>query len=155
MQILIFVIIAAVYGLGSILKARSKKFEAEEGKEPSRPPKRPGPERAVRQGPRAVRQVRRPARGVPAGRAVPPTQKAPVRRMRPPQPVPEPLGEIELAPLEVPEELKVEVLGALGASEPSAALGFVLNLTDPAELKKAIVYSEIVGKPLSERHPPV
>jgi len=168
-QMLVFVVLAVVYALGSILKAKSSKAEQEKDEElmPKGPRKPPGGLRRLQE------EFLREARG-PAGPAPQPERQAVPRKVRRPQPAVERPGEMQEFPElsvqgpqlesgieELPEytsetlkKLKAERLG-FAAKEPKVedVSEPVLDYADRDELTRAILHYEILGRPLSMRGP--
>jgi len=147
MQLLILVVMAIVYGLATIIRAKSagRELEADEQLE----------EALREETVQKPRPIKRPAKRV--------EQRRPGRPISPAKPViEEPLqaqlgaeiiGESEkittesLPPLkqEMPHPLKLRQL------EQKPAPGQTIGLDDPESLRKAIVHREILGKPLGLR----
>jgi len=176
-QILVFVVLAVVYALGSILKARSNKVEQEklQGRKP--PPIPPERGRELQKQP--LRQAGRPIERAERREYQPQVQPAPRKVMRP-----KPAAEkqrIVRQPLKAPEvpefsfespqletgieELPdytsktVKRLGAerlgLAAKAPKVedVSEPVLDYADMDALRRAILHYEILGRPLSLRDP--
>jgi hypothetical protein len=178
MQILVFVVLAVIYALGSIVKAKSSKTEQEKEDLLTRkpPPKPPQPARRTQKPP--LRQVRRPIGPAQRSEYEAQTRTVP-RKLTRPKPAASPRTQeqpIPYQPLELPElslqspQLKTgieeladytsETLEKLEAK----SLGFaaqkpvvedishpVLDYTDADELTRAILHYEILGRPLSLR----
>ena len=170
MQMLVFVVLAVVYALGSILKAKSSKAEQEKDEEltPNGPRKPPGGLKRLQE--EFLRGVRGPA----AGPAPQPQRQAVPRKVRRPEPTVERPWEMqELSELsvqgpqlesgieELPEytsktvkKLKAERLGfAAKAPKVEDVSKPVLDYADRDELTRAILHYEILGRPLSMRDP--
>lgn len=163
MQLLVIVIVVVGYALSSILKAKAKRVEEQEGQERQPGLAYPG-----------VSAVQPPATEATRPRPVVEKTATAVRQAMRAQAV-EAVVKPKLAPtpqLEVkfPEvpELKVEGLlesrrevfteaGLKAASVPVlqevALAESLLDYRDPAELRRAILHYEILGKPLSLRGP--
>lgn len=137
MQLLVFIVLAVVYGLGSILKARTSKTELEEEKDVD-----------------ISREKQQRLQGrLQRLKAVLPQlveQEQPQRQ--PVQPRLEEAAEIIPMPLETIKERPIELLGETKQLE--AIFEPVLNLDKPDELKRAILYCEILGKPVALREQP-
>ncbi|MHC4456031.1 MAG: hypothetical protein ACYS0I_02890 [Planctomycetota bacterium] len=169
MQILVFVILAVLYAVGSILKAKGGKLE-EQGEEAEGEQKggsKPAERVRARQLFQKLEEVLEEKVQRPAGlkpqerdRQAVPVQRKVMRPQRVGRPVTEIQPELEVLPelteqaikkLEdkaigiVPEKLKVKPVGELLEIEP------FLVFDEPDRLKKAILHYEIVGKPLSLR----
>ena len=167
---LVFVVLAVVYALGSILKAKSSKAEQEKDEEltPNGPRKPPGGLRRLQE--EFLRGVREPA----AGPAPQPERQAVPRKVRRPEPTVERPWEMqEFADLsvqgpqlesgieDIPEytsktvkKLKAERLGfAAKAPKVEDVSEPVLDYADRDELTRAILHYEILGRPLSMRGP--
>jgi hypothetical protein len=180
-QVLVFIMLAVFYVLGSILKARSKKA-GQEGEEesaqrqigkPSEGVKglkseafqRPGraPRRQYR--PEVQPPRRRAVRAQPAARRLavkveratrPPTIKPrEVPEVSPPRPQLEPkLEELPEFTSGLDKEMKAERLGIPAEIARVKYLGEpLLDYSDPDKLRRAILHYEILGKPLSLRGP--
>ena len=177
MQILVFVFLAVVYALGSILKARSDKVEQEKlhGRKP--PPIPPERGRELQKQP--LREAGRPIERAERTEYRPQVQPAPRKVMRP-TPAAEEQRTLRqpLKALEVPEfsfesrqletgieelpdytsktrqRLKAERLG-LAAKAPKVedVSEPVLDYADMDALRRAILHYEIIGRPLSLRDP--
>jgi len=146
MNILVLVLLAVFYGLGSILKAKSKKVEQQGEEQLPRKPARkpPGVARGLEK-----RFVQRP------GRATGPAQRRKV--MRPQPVVPRFAAEVEEA-IRLPtlEPLEVSKLSPLGLPEEAGEVVIeepLLDYADADELTRAILHYEILGRPLSLRGP--
>lgn len=162
LQILVFVVVAAVYALGSILKARANKLE--EGDEEQLPGK---PTQKPLDGVRGI-QPRRPAGPAP-GRQYRPQTQPPHRKVARPQPVARKFPAkkdrwaIEPLALEPLEKESKELISkpledkdtAIRAKTPQAKYfaEALLDYADPDEIRRAILHYEILGKPLSLRPP--
>jgi len=153
-QILVFVVMAVLYGLASIARARSEAasrskqgndLQAEQagasGKKKSGPARRP--------------VVRRPATGVRTTELPPPPPRLPsLPQIMPPemQPSrPEIAADLPLQP--------IAKLSAYPAFEFEAETGLLgtpaITFTSPEQLAQAIIHYEIFGPPLALRdHPP-
>jgi hypothetical protein len=168
---LVFVVLAVVYALGSILKAKSSKAEQEKDEEltPKGPRKPPGGLRRLQE--EFLREVRGPAGPAPRTEYEPERQAVP-RKVRRPEPTVEKPWEMrEFADLsvqgpqlesgieELPEytsktvkKLKAERLGfAAKAPKVEDVSEPVLDYADRDELTRAILHYEILGRPLSMR----
>lgn len=161
MQILVIVVVAVIYALGSILKAKANKAKQEEKQLAGKPARKP---------PEATRrlQPRRPAGPAPS-REYRPQVQPPRRKVARPQPAVEfpakkeeailpptlePLAEPKLPPSVLPKELRDKQLAVFAeTAQPEAAIEPLLAYADTDELKRAILYYEILGKPLSLRAP--
>lgn len=169
-EILIFVIVAAVYAIGNFLKSRSSRSQQGEQQQ-SRPqprrreplgraaPRRPPPARPRQSLVSATekqyqRRTQRPTR--PIRRPQPAAPKAPlVSEQVIPLPEPEPL-ELATLPSAVLLEESTEAVGARGApaqEEAAYLAGILADYEDPEQLRTAILHYEILGKPLSLRDP--
>jgi len=168
-QMLVFVVLAVVYALGSILKAKSSKAEQEKDEEltPNGPRKPSGGLRRLQE--EFLRGVRGPEEPAPQ------PQRQPIqRKVRRPEPTVERPWEMqEFADLsvqgpqlesgieELPEytsktlkKLKAERLGfAAKAPKVKDVSEPVLDYADRDELTRAILHYEILGRPLSMRGP--
>ena len=163
-QVLVFVVVAIVYAIGSVLRARANKIESKDEEQL-------GPERTGK----AVAGTRRiqPRRAVgPApGRQYRPQVGPPRRKIVRPQPVAQMFSvklaaeeepaiveqaqpELGLARSVIPKELKVKPL-VVSRETPGPEVGFegLLDFADPEDLKRAILHYEILGKPMSLRGP--
>ncbi len=161
MQLLIIVVLAAIYGVGGILKARANKLEQQE-----QPGRKPAPEPS--EGTMAVKRL--PARpDEQAQRPSPPMQRSQYRpQVRPPgrkitRPQPsvqkfitkeEPAVWPETLEPQLQPKLKDIYIGIPSKTEqPEIVIESLLGFDDPDLLKKAILHYEILGKPLSLRGP--
>jgi hypothetical protein len=147
MQLLVFVIMAVFWALGSIIKARkSKKTEFEEEEEQ--------PEEAFSE---RMQQM---------SRQMGPQQK---KSVYPGPAIKRDFAKAEKIPLSVSlKDYKESVTKSLTETEkkaerpdisserpqPPAGIDFAPNLEDPENLKRAVVYYEVLGKPLSLRDEP-
>jgi hypothetical protein len=178
MNILFFVAIAAFYAIGSVLKARAsksakqKKAAEQQGvkpieKTPVRPTVKKAPPPATVKKPAYPQPPRRPvARPRPVMRKpVPRKLGVPPKAVKPPAmaealpAVPSLQSELEGLP-ELPkktvEPLDVARLGLAAQKkekEPVIIEEPLLALDDPDALRRAILYYEILGKPVSMRRP--
>jgi hypothetical protein len=164
-EILIFVIVAAVYAIGNFLKSRSSKAEQSEQQQ-SRPRPRPAGRAVSRRPPPA--QARRSLASATENQYQRRTQR-PTRPIRRPQPTTPrvPLVTDQVIPLPEPPEFatlpsavlldeSTEAIGpqASPAQEEAAYLPGILSAyADPEQLRTAILHYEILGKPLSLRDP--
>ena len=133
-QILVFVVLAAFWVVGGIMKARANKASTlrDEGKEQS---PQPGPARPQRHPVRAGLIEPEPVTFTPIA----------VEKRRK---IPESIIETNI------QGLKSEIgeVTRKKASKPAVeSAGPILRFEDPDELKKAILYYEILGKPISLR----
>ena len=152
MQLLIMLIMAVLWAIGGILKARANKVPPEEEEQPEQIPAS-----GRRQASRKVRMLR--MQNVQPG---PVARK--IIKVKPAM-SPEPsLTSLKTMEEEViPEkfigksykELEAEQLGILPkTTQPKAGMGKLpFGFEDPDELRKAILHYEILGKPLSLREP--
>jgi len=165
MQLLVFVILAIFYVVGSILKTKSAKTKQKDEEQEPREPRREVPEgirglqkQFIKQ-PRAATGAEQPAQYRPQVR---PRHR---KLMRPQPAAQETKSLIEAklplsAPLKKPEELvgkplKDKLLGiASEVAQPESLIEEPLfGFDEPDKLKRAILYYEILGKPLSLREP--
>jgi len=136
MQILVFVVIAVIYGLGAILKARQRKEQGGGGETAARA--------RVRRRPVQRPLPRRPAVAtVPAQRVE--MQKGPF--------VPAPPKSVEVGPVPAVKAGYKQRQFAAAQRQPVYLSELLSGYPDIAELRKAILYHEIFGKPLSLRAP--
>ena len=136
MQILIFIFIAVFYGLSSIIKAKAAKNQQKESLQSQ--PKKPQPlsfkftdlqsklASAINPRPREYRKI-----------TIPPQKKP--SELTSPSPGPKPVKPRIATSLEP-------------AAEPSR-IEELFDYSDPTELRKAILYHEILGKPIALRKP--
>jgi len=148
-QLLVFIVMAVIYALGSI--AKTKKVKAEEGEQPAEggPSKRQitkaGLQHTLRTGRRVTIQPvsdRRPA--------VVSTEVAKV------QPVPISMGK-QIIELAVRTGSEVETKGVptpLEVPVPAYLTEILSDYADPEQVRKVILHYEILGKPMSLREPP-
>jgi hypothetical protein len=138
MQILVFVILAVFYAVGSIVKAKANKTAPEGGKQIPRKPARKSPESTIDL--QLLKQLWRPARPTPSSQPRPQVQ-----------PKLEELPEFTAETVKKLEGKRV----AMPAEIPQAKyLSEILSdYDDPERLRKAILHYEILGKPLSLRDP--
>jgi hypothetical protein len=147
MQMVVFVIVGIFWVIGGILKARANKLKDRNEQETEEPGGKAGLKRP--------RQGRQPVSV--AAKTSYPQRQAVVRpradQGRPPQAVAEPKvfspkEAIQSRPLSAVEPLKTpkDKAFASQAEEP-----LQLDLGDPEQLRRAIVYYEILGKPLALR----
>jgi hypothetical protein len=157
MQILVFVILAIFYALGSIVKAKANKT-APKGKEQ-------GPPKPVRKPPESTIDLQMlkqlfglPEKPAPSSQSRPQVTKP---RMAKPQVQPtsrkvarpQPAGMAMLEPQVAKPQVqpKVEV-AAPAEKQPATYLSEILSdYEDPEKLRRAILHYEILGKPLSLR----
>jgi type IV secretory pathway VirB10-like protein len=137
MQILVFVVIAVIYGLGAILKARQRKEQAAGGETAARA--------RVRR-----RPVERPLPRRPAVATVPPQKRVEMRKS---PPVPAPPKSVEVGPVPAVKAGYEQRQFAAVQRQPVYLSELLSGYPDIAELRKAILYHEIFGKPLSLRAP--
>jgi hypothetical protein len=182
-QILVFVVLAVVYVLGSILKAKSSKTEQEKKNPLTRQPPRKPPQPASRTQTPPFRQARRPVGPVQHTEYQPQRQPVPRKVSRPQPTAAKPATQEQptpYQPLEMPElslqrpqlESRIEELPEfasqtlqkmqaraqpldVAARTPVAkdVSQPVLDYTDADELTRAIFHYEILGRPLSLRDP--
>jgi len=194
MNILVLVVIAAVYGLGALIRAKGKKAEdqaqEQQALKPQRKPSAGGrgileqffreiqqvaegkPTRETRPSGQTARQqtahpqaaVRKyAAQAKQANRVQPITAPAKSKLSKPAQQVQpdfEKLSEIDTG-IKAHSEFTTNVVGLAGKRKRMPAevvesryLSEVLSdYEDPDELKRAILYYEIIGKPLALRDP--
>jgi len=136
MQILVFVVIAVIYGLGAILKARQRKEQAGGGETAGRA--------RVRR-----RPVERPLPRRPAVATVP-AQKVEMRKS---PSVSAPPESVEVGPVPAVKAGYEQRQFAAAQRQPVYLSELLSGYPDIAELRKAILYHEIFGKPLSLRAP--
>jgi hypothetical protein len=176
MNILFFVAIAAFYAIGSVLKAKANK-SAKQKQAKRQPGVKPVERAPLRQPVKKTpppATVKKPAYPQPAGRPVArprPVMRKPLARkpavppkaVKPPAmaeafpSVPSLQGELEglrELPKRTVEQLDVGRLG-LAAKKKEKELVIIeeplLALDDPDALRRAIIYYEIIGKPVSMR----
>ena len=178
MNILFFVAIAAFYAIGSVLKAKAsksakqKKAAERQGvkpieKTPARPTVKKAPPPAAVKKPAYPQRPRRPVarprqvmrRPVPRRPAVPPKAVKPPTMAEALPAVPSIQGELE-GLRELPKKTVAQLdVGRLGlAAEKTEKEAVILEepllaLDDPDVLRRAILYYEILGKPVSMRPP--
>jgi len=170
MQILVFLLIVAIYGLGALLKSKANKLE--EGKEKETPPETPqkGKQRArglkeyisnmQQQAEKAIKpltaETKQPARKKPA--AYPSKRGYQEKAQKPLVPykklqVPS-LGEsidLEEVTVEKARPKAAEPVYKSVMSEDSILAELFDDFRQTDELRKAILHYEILGKPLSLR----
>jgi len=150
MQLLIIVVLAAIYGVGGLLKARANKLERKEEEQLGR---KPAPEPSED----AMAAKRLPARpDEQAQRPSPPMQRSQYRpQVRPPgRKIMRPQLSVQKfiakeEPAVWPETLEPQLQPEL----KDIYIGSLLGFDDPDSLRKAILHYEILGKPLSLRGP--
>ncbi len=154
-QLLVFIIMAVIYGLGSILKTRAGKGKSEQEQVrqiPRRPPVRKPQEQSPGfaeqpAGPVVQKQYRSEVQ--PQGPKIPQLKVS-----APPVPAsikePQKLKELISEPL---EELKIQHFDTSETTQSEAESIFepLPGFDDPDELIKAVLYYEILDKPLSLR----
>jgi len=130
MQILVFVILAVFYALGSIVKAKANKTAQKEEQIPRKPAGKP---------PESNRDLQRPT---PRSQPRPQVAKPQV------QPKLEEISELTPAASLLRSK-------TAGAEIPQAGYlsGILSDYDDPEKLRRAILHYEILGKPLSLRDP--
>jgi len=157
MQLLFLVVLAVFYILGSITKAKARKLE-EEKKQPGQKPSPKLPSRAP-----SKPFQKAPSREIPATDS---TQPMPYLEIRPkgrkitrPRP-----AEKKFIP-EKPHRTKELVTSAefslkgkppgtyVQPQQPTTNIRNLLTLKSPADLRRAILHYEILGKPVSLRSP--
>ena len=138
-QLLVFVVVAVLYGLANIVKSRAQKAgrlkEEEEEKEGFKLPKT--------------------TEKAPAGTA----EKKPYLKAKAPQPIVSYVSHKQPLPIVASEELvvkpliekEVEIVSETILPEAESTKESLVDLDDPAELRKAILHYEILSKPLSLR----
>jgi len=166
MQLVVLVILALIYGVGSILKAKASKM-AEEGEKESAAKPRGKPPGAV--GPRFSKQlVDRQARGGPVSTARRPSRvpaQLQPRKVKRPEPaaakaVAKTEAIREFPAMELPEMLTLAPETLELRPKPHElpelakyASALLSDYGDPEKLRRAILHYEILGKPLSLRDP--
>ncbi len=168
-QLLVFVLLAVFWTISGILKARSNKLKQQKNKAE---PGQPGGLGGLRT--RPVVQVKPPQRRV--SRPKPVRVPSPVVRgvaaaapkaeiVQPVYQMPSAVGQPDLTkPIEETIESVTQPFAALKAmpagltEKPAAAAATPLferqlNLADPFEVRRAIILSEILGRPISLRGP--
>jgi hypothetical protein len=178
MNILFFVAIAAFYAIGSVLKAKAsksakqKKAAERQGvkpirKTPARPTVKKAPPPATVKKPSYPQAGGRPAtrprpvmrRPVPRKPPVPPKAVKPSAMAEALPAVPSVQGELEgfrELPKKTVGQLDVGRLGLAAEKKGKEAVILeepLLALDDPDVLRRAILYYEILGKPVSMRSP--
>jgi len=172
MDILVLVIIAAVYGLGAIIKTKRKKpqeqVEEEMGRKPARKPATGG-RGVLEQFVNELRGLAEPAQG----RESRPIGQPARQKIARPQPAvrkyaaeAKQAGRVQPRTMqpdfeELPESTTKTAEGLVGKRKGMAAevpeskyLSEVLaDFTDPEDLRMAILHYEILGRPLSLRDP--
>ena len=173
MQMLVFIVLAVFYVIGSILKARANKQQKLEQEEPGRRP----PE-STRRAPKPLaktlyRQAQRPVdyapKILPSPQVAKPQVQPPRRKtVRPQVSLPGPQLQADLEELPeftvetVEKDIRLSSVEALGAKRIGIAgetpqtkylAEILLDYDDPEKLRRAILHYEILGKPLSLRSP--
>lgn len=147
MQLLVFVVMAVFWALGSIIKAKKSKktgFEEEE-----KQLEETFPEYKQQMGRQAKFQQKKAAYPEPAAKSdSAKAEKIPlsVSLKDYKQSVTKSLTETE----KKAEQPDISLM----QSQPPAGIDFAPNLEDPENLKRAVVYYEVLGKPLSLRDEP-
>jgi hypothetical protein len=156
MQIVVFVILAIFYAVGSIIKARANKT-APKGKEqtPRKPARKP-PESSIEI--QLLKQLWRPERPTPSSQRRSQVAKPQVRpsgrKVARPQPAGMAMLESQVAKTQVagPQvQPKVEVAAPAETPPAEYLSGILSDYDDPEKLRRAILHYEILGKPLSLR----
>ena len=131
-QLLVFVVMAVIWALGGILKAKSNRVGRDKSdKQPQQPP-RPTP---IHEKPTG--QPQRPvAAPKPSAKTRLTTQKKPLLTV-----------DLNL------DKVKKIDLSAKKKQKPEPTAKSLLNFSDPADLRRAILHYEILGKPISLRPP--
>ena len=130
-QLLVFIIVAVIYAIGGILKARSNKQKQQKAAP------RPQPRPRLRPQPQVPHIRPRPHIAAPAPK--PPMPRA--------QPAPS-------MALQIEPQMEAHVpTSPPKRTEPDKLLSLVPELDEPETLKRAILYYEILGRPLSLRQP--
>jgi hypothetical protein len=129
-QILVFILFAVIYAIGGIIKARSAKQQ----KKAEAPPRRLRPQ------PHAPHIRLRPEITPQAPSPPAPRPHIPRRPAPPPRPM---QPRIEPAALKSPAQ----------PATPAKAVAILPELEEPEALRRAILYYEILGKPVSLRTP--
>lgn len=181
MQMLVYAVIFGLMAVSQIVKSRKQKrrFEEEEAApRPAPPAGRQGPSRVVQQRP-ADQPVRRsddapePRRETPVGTrprtiirpgsalsAFVADIKAEIRRAAeemqgvnapPPWAIAEPEPPQVARPMPEPDEPKCFIEGMAPEPKMDEFSGIVPEFSDPDDLKRAVLYYEILGKPISMR----
>ena len=180
MELLVLAVMAAIYGLGSIVRAKKHKPDADEQ---TRPPQRAAPPlRSAGTPPdkAAARQRRQPLRPAPQTRtrraiheqwakiargtapAVKPSAPAPLahRVLDPPLPQPASPLDVQLEQLGdfTTDAVQSVVAQPLAATTPKPPdIGHISDIlpdiSEPDNVRRAILYYEILGKAVSLRQP--
>ncbi len=170
MRILVFVILAVFYAVGSIVKAKANKTAPKKKEQVPHKPVRKPPEGGARE---LFKQPRRPAGPAPYSQPRPqqvakPQVQPPRRKVTRPQPAGMAMLKPQVAKLQVQPKLekvpeltaetvkKLEGKRAATPTEkqPARYLSEILSDYDnPDKLRRAILHYEILGKPISLRDP--
>ncbi len=153
MQFVVIVVLAVIYGLGSIIKAKARKTEQQGGEEElTRKPTRrlPGVSESLQEKLSRLGRPTGPIPRKPYGPAVQPPRKKIVR----PQPaVPQRQPDFQELPEFTSEAVKK--LGHKRVSVPAETpqakhlSNILLDYADADSLRRAILHYEILGKPIS------
>ncbi|MGA1979498.1 MAG: hypothetical protein ABSG99_02885 [Sedimentisphaerales bacterium] len=160
-QILVFVILAIFYAVGSIVKARANKTAPKGREQTPRKPAREPPESTIEI--QLLKQLWRPARPTPGSQ-----RRMQVQTQRRKVASPQPAGMAMLEPQVVkpqvampqvqPKLEKVTAEAAAAVAMPQAEIPraeylseILSDYEDPEKLRMAILHYEILGKPMSLR----
>ncbi len=135
MNLLVFIVVAVFYGLGGILKAKAGKIEVEEEEELPPPNETPAPHP-----PR-----RKISRRIPDTPKITPQSKPADKLVN--------LQALEVADLSLEAPTISESLEELGDEQKITVGQTLFDADDTDQLKRAILYHEVLGKPLSLRDP--
>lgn len=158
MQLLFFVVLAIFYAFGSITKAKARKLEEQKKQPDQKPsPKLPShaPSRAFQKPPsRHIEPVADQAQSMPhievrpKGRKI--TRPQPVEKKF----VPDKSHRTKELVKSAEFSLKDKPLGAyVQPQQPTTNIRNLLTLKNQADLRRAILHYEILGKPVSLRNP--
>jgi len=165
-QLLVLVILAVFYALGTIVKSKANKAE-QQPEQPEGPGDMPIQSRRTPHRHLQRREVTRPKPQLAVRKFAAPTP-APTIQLRAIKPSPAPelslrTPKLEPALEELPEftrklttKLKSQELSILSpkpVTQPVSLQQLLLDYADPDDLKRAILHYEILGKPLSLREP--
>jgi len=164
MQLLIIVILAAIYGVGGIIKAKANKLERKQQEQPGRklaPEPSEGSTMAAKRLPaRSDEQAQRPSSRTQRRQLRPQVRPPAIKIMRRQPSVRKFITKEEpavwpeaLKPQLQPEPKDIHISIPSKTEQPEIVIESLLGFDDPDLLRKAILHYEILGKPLSLRGP--
>ncbi|MFZ0033456.1 MAG: hypothetical protein WAK60_00530 [Sedimentisphaerales bacterium] len=163
MQVIVFVVVAIFYAVGSIVKARANKTAPRVKEQTRHKPAHKQPDGTIEI--QLLKHLWRPERPTPGSQRRPQVVRPQVqpsgRKVARPATArsavtsPQPAGMAMLEPQMVKPQIqpKVEVAAAAETPRTEYLAGILSDYDDPEKLRRAILHYEILGKPLSLRDP--